>query len=454
MRRIKRKSFLYKFLRFIDKNIINPTTRLILKFTEKFGGSEKSLEGWLSKSNTLLFVSLILSLVIFIIIDQKIIVFTNKTAEVIKEQPVEIIYNEEAYVVEGLPETVDITLMGSRSDLFIAKQSTTSKVSVDLTNLKIGSHKVNIEYSQPLSSIEYSVNPSVATVNIYQKVSETKTLTTDILNQDSLDEKFIIENVSPEVDQVVVKGTDDKNAVNSLTKVATVKALVDVEKLNINDAETTTLKDVPLKAYDKDGNVIDVEIVPNKINVELEIDSPSKVVPIKVIPKGNIEFGKAISSITMSESQATVYASKATLDNLEYIPVEIDVSGLQENKEYKLDLEKPKGVRAMSVNNITLGFTLGVATDKDIENVNIDVRNLNDKYSVQGLSQSDIQVTINVKGVDSVLNSIKTEDINAYIDLKDYEPGEYEVEVKVEGSDSRVNYISKTKKVKVKVVEK
>ena len=445
MKKIKKKGFFYKLGKFIDKKIITPTTRFIVRFTNKFGGPDKSLEGWLSKPNTLLFVSLVLAIVIFIIIDQKIIVFTNKTAEILKDQPVEAVYNEEAYVVEGLPEDVDITLMGSRSDLFIAKQSTTSKVSVDLTNLKVGSHRVNIEYS---------VNPSVATVNIYPKVSETKTLTTDILNQDSLDEKFIIEDITPELDQVVVKGTDDKNAINSLTKVATVKALVDASKLNIEEAGTATLTDVPLKAYDQDGNVIDVEIVPNKINVELDIESPSKEVPIRVIPVGDIEFGKAISSISMSEDTATVYASKAVLDDLEYIPVEVDVSGLKENKEYKLDLTKPKGVRSMSVNNITLGFTLGTATDKDIENINIDVRNLNDNYSVQGLSQNDIQVTVNIQGVGSVLNNIDAEDIIAYIDLKDYEPGEYEVEVKVEGTDSRVQYVSKTKKVKIKVVEK
>ena len=454
MKKIKKKGFFYKVGRFFDKKIITPTTRFIVRLTNKFGGPEKSLEGWLSRPNTLLFVSLILAVIIFIVIDQKIIVFTNKTAEILKDQPVEAVYNEEAYVVEGLPEDVDITLMGSRSDLFIAKQSTTSKVSVDLTNLKVGSHRVNIEYSQPLSSIEYSVNPSVATVNIYPKVSETKTLTTDILNQDSLDERFIIEDITPEIDQVVVKGTDDQNAINSLTKVATVKALVDAEKLNVEEAGTTTLTDVPLKAYDQDGNVIDVEIVPNKINVELDVESPSKEVPIRVIPTGDIEFGKAISSITMSEDSATVYASQSVLDDLEYIPVEVDVSGLQEDKEYKLDLTKPKGVRSMSVNNITLGFTLGTATDKDIDNVNIDVRNLDDKYSVQGLSQNDIQVTVNVQGVSSVLDNITAEDINAYIDLKDYEPGEYEVEVKVEGTDSRVQYVSKTKKVKIKVVEK
>lgn len=454
MKKTKKKGLFKKIGNFLDKRIVTPITRLIVKIAKGFESSEKFIENWLSKQNTLLFISLIVAIIVFVVIDQKIIVFTNQTAEVLKDQTVDVTYNEEAYVVEGLPESVDITLMGSRSDLFIAKQSTTSKVTVDLTGLKPGTHKVNIEYSQPLSSIEYSVNPSIATVNIYPKVSETKTLTTDILNQDNLDPTLVIDSVTPDTDQVVIKGTDDENAVNSLTKVATVKALVDIDDLAAQEEGTTTITDVPLKAYDKDGNILDVEIVPSKINVDVDISSPSKQVPIRVIPEGELGFGKAISSISMSESNVTVYGTKEALDELEYIPLKVDVTGLREDREYKLDLTKPKGVRSMSLNNITLKFTLGESTDKDIENVNIDVRNLDDNYSVQGLSQDDIQVTVNVKGVNSVLSSLTAEDITAYIDLKDYGPGEYEIPVKVEGTDSRVQYVSMTKKVKIRIVEK
>ena len=82
------------------------------------------------------------------------------------------------------------------------------------------------------------------------------------------------------------------------------------------------------------------------------------------------------------------------------------------------------------------------------------VRNLDDKYSVQGLSESDIMVTVNVKGVDSVISQLTSDDITAYINLKGYEPGEYEVPVKVEGTDVRVQYVSMTKKVKIRVVER
>lgn len=445
----KKKKRVNKIVRFFDKKIIMPLTRLIIKITEKFEKPGKTFENWLTKSNTLLFLSLILAILIFFVIDQRIIVFTNKTAEILKDQTIEVTYNEEAYVVEGLPETVDITLMGSRSDLFIAKQSSTSKVVIDLTGLKPGTHKVDIEYSQPLSSIEYSVNPSVATVNIYPKISETKSLTTDLLNQDSLDEKLIIESVTPEVDKVVIKGTDDKNAVNSLTKVAMVKVLVDANQI-VNPGEgTMVVKDAPLKAYDKDGNILDVEIVPSKISVDVEIDSPSKVLPIKIIPTGELGFGKAISSIETSEEQAIVYGSSSVLDKLEYIPLEVDVADLKEDRTSKLELPKPKGVRSMSVNNLTVSISLGTATDKDIDNINIDVRNLDEDYTVQGLSENDIKVTVNVKGVKSVLDSLTSEDIEAYIDLDGYEPGEHEVSVKVEGTDPRVQYLSKTKKVKV-----
>lgn len=450
----KKPGFFKRIVRFVDKKIIVPITKAIMKIGRKFGGSNRTLETWLSRSNTLLFVSLFLALVVFILFDQKTLMFNDTSAEVLKDQKVEAVYNEEAYVVEGLPDKVDITLMGSRSDLFIAKQSTASKVTVDLTGLKPGTHKVNIEYMRPNDSVEYSVNPSVATVNIYPKVSESKTLTTDLLNQDSLDAKLIVDNVTPEVDKVVIKGAEDENAVNSLTKVATVKALVDVSSLNNQEAGTVTLKDVPLKAYDSNGNSLDIEIVPSKIEVSVDLSSPSKTVPIRVVPKGDITFGKAISSIILSDNNVTVYGPQSVLDDLEYVPVDVDVDGLKDDREYKLELEKPKGVKSMSVNNVTAQITLGTSTDKDINNINIDVRNLNENYSVQGLSQNDIQVTVNVKGVESVLNNLTAEDITAYIDLKDYTPGEYEVEVNVEGTDSRVQYLSKTRKVKIRVVEK
>lgn len=442
------KNFLKSIWAFIDKKIIIPTTRLVLVGTKKFDKSGKKIENWLSKTNTLLFISLIFAVTLFIVIDQKIITFSESSAEVLKNQEVKVIYNEEAYVVEGIPSNVDITLIGRRGELMFAKQSSNHDVSIDLTGLKPGTHKVNVTYKQAMQSIDYKVNPSIATVVIYPKISETKTLTLDLLNQDSLSSKLVIDDIIVNTDKVVVKGAEYK-----LKEVATVKALIDIRNLVKQEEGVTTLKDIPLKAYNNQGEIIDVEIVPDKISADIKITSPSKELPIKVIPVGTMGFGKAISSIDINETKVTVYGSEDVLSTLNYIPLEIDVNELKENRQYKMEIPKLVGVKSMSVNNATINVSVGNSVDKEIRNVQIEYRNLNEIYTVQGLSKKDVSVVVGLKGVKSVLDQIESSDVIAYLDLKGYGEGEHEVDVKVEGTDVKVQYIPKTKKVRIKIIK-
>lgn len=444
------RNFIKNISKFIDKKIVVPITKLVLLITSKFDNSGRKVENWLTKTNTLLFISLFLAIILFIMIDQKILVFSDNTAEVLKNQPVEVIYNSEAYVVEGLPETVDVTLIGSKTDLYIAKQSSTQSVTVDLSGLKPGTHKVNIKYNQNAGNIEYMVNPSVATVIISPKVSVNKTLTVDLLNKDSLDSKLVINSIDYNTDKVVVKGSE-----NMLKTVVSVKALANIENIVSQEIGTTTLKEVPIVAYNANGEVVNVEIVPKTIDIDLNITSPSKELPIKIIPKGEVAFGLAISSINASETKVIAYGDSETLDDLKSIPVEIDVNGLKEGKEYKLEINKPVGVNSLSTNNITVTVSLDEISSKDLTNVPIDPRNLDtEKYSVQGTGETTTMVTVNLKGVKEVIDTITADDVNAYIDLSGLGEGEHEVDVQVEGNDSKVTYTSKTKKVKINIIKK
>lgn len=443
------KNFFKKIVKIIDRAIVTPITHLIYKISSKFDNSSKKMENLLSKTNTLLFISLVLAVGIFVVIDQKILVFTDNTAEILKNQPVTAIYNKEAYVVEGIPEVVDITLIGSKTDLYIAKQSSNHSVTVDLSTLKPGTHKVGLTYNQSSGKIESVVNPSSVTVVIYQKVSKTMSLSVDVVNKDKLKQTLVIDNVDYDTDKVVIKGAEYQ-----VEKVATVKALVDVASLVSTEVGTQTLKDVPLVAYDAKGNVVDVEILPGTIDVDVTISSPSKEVPIKVIPKGEVSFGLGINSIALSSNNVVVYGSKSVLDELTYIPVEIDVKGLKENMEYKVELEKPVGVTSLSINNVTVNVSLDSSTSKDFSDIRIDTRNIASGYSVQAMSEEASKVTVTAKGVKSVLDSIKSEDISAFIDLDGYTEGEYDVEVKVEGTDLKAQYASKTKKVRIKIIKK
>ena len=446
----KKKNIFASIWNFIDTKIIIPITKLVLSITKKFGSSSHKIERWLSKTNTLLFISLFFAIAMFVIVDQKILIYSESSAEVLKSQPVIAKYNEEAYVIDGLPETVDVILRGNKTELFMAKHSSTSSsVVVDLSGLGPGTHEVNFEYNQASTSIDYIVNPSTVTIKIYPKISETKTVTMDLLNQEKLDEKLVIDSATLETDEVTIKGADYK-----LAEVASVKALVDVNNLVDQEIGSKTLSDIPLVAYDASGKVVDVEIVPAKLNVNLEVSSPSKEVPIKVIPTGKLTFGKAISSMNTSETKVTIYGSRDILETIDYIPVEIDVTDIKDSRTVKTEITKPVGIKSMSVSNITVTITIDEEANKEINNVNIEYRNLADGYTVQAASLEDIQVSVALKGVKSVIDSITAEDITVYLDLNGYTEGEHEVPVVIDGVDLRVQYTSKTKKVKIKIAKK
>lgn len=448
MKRISKsiKAFFRHILSFFDKWLITPITKLMLKIANFFKDNTKNLDRIASKKSTLIIVSLILAFGVFVIVDQESNVMIDQYAEVLYDEPVTAVYNEELYVIEGLPETVDITLIGQRRHIFLAKQAPSKGVTVDLTGLKPGNHKVTLNYSQRLKSLDYRLDPSEVTVTIYEKVSATKSLTVDILHQDELDSKLYIDNVELDRTDVIIKGAQYK-----LDKVATVRALVDVEEINKPKAGEITLKDVPLVAYDEEGQRVDVEIVPSTVDAKLTITSPSKEIPVKVVPTGKLAFGKSIESINTSVSTVTVYGQQDAIDKIEELEVEVDVKGLDKDKKFTVTLKKPKGITEISEKTITVDVKVANSTTKEFTVNTIEFRNLADGLSVQALSAADTTVTVSVSGSSDIVDKLDASSIVAYVDLKDYGVGEHEVEVHVEKSDLKLTYTPKTKKIRVRI---
>lgn len=421
---------------FFDRHLIMPITRFIYRIGKKINQPNKTFETWLSKSTTLLFVSLFIAIFIFIVVDRKIIAFSSQSAEVFKNQPVNVKYNEEQYVVEGLPESVDVTLIGSKADLYIARQSVNNGVTIDLTDLSEGTHKVDIEYDQGLSGIEYNVNPSVATVIIYKKVSDTRTLTYDVINENELDDKLIVNGIKLSTDEVTIRGAQYK-----IDQVATVKALIDLKSVKEEKAGTQKIDDVILKAYDEKGNVVDIEFVPSKISAEVELASPSKTVTLNFKPEGKLPVGKSISSYTFKEKEITIYGDTETLSSIDSLDVPIDVSNLTENSEFKAEIKKPNGVKSMSLDYVTVSINM---TDTSSEPVKFKVKltgiNLGEGLIAQPIDEDNGNIMVEVKGAKSVLDSIKSEDITVYVDLNGKGIGEYTEEIKVKGTNPLVTY--------------
>lgn len=438
-----------RFLRFIDKKIIVPITKFFVSIGEKLKLSDKPLEKALSKKSSMIILSLVLAVIVFVIIDRQNTTLLEKNAEVLYDIPLSATYNDEEYVVEGLPETVDITLIGTKANLYLAKQLPTQDVTVDLSDLKPGVHKVNLKYKQSITSVEYKLDPSEVTVVVSSKKSETRSVESDIVNLNKLDSKLAINNTKLDTDEVIIKGTED-----SLAKVSTIKALINVSDMVDPKAGTNTLKDIPLIAYDENGSKVDVEMVPSKVTATVEIESPSKTVPLEIEPTGNVIFGKAIKNITSSVQKVTIYGNSKVLDNTNSIKVKIDVNNLKSNKDYTVTIKKPAGIREISEKVVTAKVELDDEVTTELSGVKLGVVNLGSNYTAQATSENATEVTVILKGVESIIKNITPSDVEAYVDLEGLGAGDHEVEIKVKGTDPKVKYSSKVTKTIIKIAEK
>jgi YbbR domain-containing protein len=210
-------------------------------------------------------------------------------------------------------------------------------------------------------------------------------------------------------------------------------------------------------AYDENGNLLDnVEIVPSTISATITLDTYKATVPIKVLTTGSLVAGKAISSVTINGSTSydvDIYGEKSVIDKISSVPVTIDVSGLGSggSKTYNVTVSKPNGVRYISETSAKIIATFGDEKQKTLNVTVISNKNLNDNLKVNLTDTNPISVQ--VKGVQSVIDSITEENISAYIDLSGYSVGDYEVELKIDSDDPRVSFVV-TNKVKIKIVEK
>ena len=438
----KIKILVKKIVRFFDKKLMTPVTKIFVLFVDKtksFGGS---FEKMFSRKSSLIIISLLISIGIFYYVDTKSTTISETSAEVLYNQKVNAIYNEESYVIEGMPETVDITMIGRKSDLYLAKQLPVDTVDIDLKDLKPGTHEVSLKYKGAINSVSYKIDPSIATVIIYSKMSEVRTLTYDIVNQDKLNSKLSISKVELDRKEVIIKGPQYK-----LDKVATVKALVDISKIDSPKVGSIELTDIKLVAYDMKGIIIDVEIVPATVTATIEISSPSKTIPVKIVPEGKVAFGKAISNITSSVESVTIYGDEETLASIKSIEVPVSVEGLDSRKKQTLTIKKPSGIREISEISTTVNIEVESEAIKEIENIQLEYINLSENYSPNADSDKDKYVTVIVKGVKSIIDEIDEKDIKVYVDLKGYGPGTHDVDVIVEGNDVRVSYEPKVSKV-------
>lgn len=197
-----------------------------------------------------------------------------------------------------------------------------------MSDLTEGTHEVKLTTEAMPARVEVVLEPSSVVVTIKKKSIRRFTVGYDFVNRQQMDSIYDLSEPQLQQGEVLVRSDSD-----TLDKIAFVKALIKVDKDVKTDFETKA----NVVAYDADGNLMKVDIIPDTLKASVKVTKPSKDVPITLNPTGVIPNDKSIESYKLDKDHVTIYAKQSVLDSIDEIPITIPASTLTSNRNLYAD---------------------------------------------------------------------------------------------------------------------
>ncbi|MFN2746337.1 MULTISPECIES: CdaR family protein [Bacillus] len=358
--------------------------------------------------------------------------------------PVKAYYDDENYVVTGVPQTVNVTIKGPTGTVKKVRQVKDFEVYADMQDLKTGRHKVELKARNVADGLSISINPSVTTVTIEEKTSKEFPVEVDFYNKNKMKDGYTPEQ--PIVNPKNVSVTGSKAVID---RIASIKATINLEGI-----DQSVEREAKLTVYDRDGNVLPVEVDPSVVNITVPVTSPSKKVPIKLDRKGSLPDGISISSVDTSPGEVTVYGPENVLDSLEFVDgPELDLSKIKDDTELEADVPVPDGAKKVSPEKVKIKVKVDKEEDKELKNVSIKAVGLNDSRNLEFLDPKTGKLDITAKGSEASIENLQPSDIELYINVADLDDGEHDVKLEVNGPQN-VAWSLPQKSIKVRISSK
>lgn len=370
------------------------------------------IEKLLMSDRQVRWLSLLLTIIIFFVVnggDISSAFRSNKSVSYFNDVPLVVENLPDEYEVSGVPNKVNIIAIGSSFELTNLKLLNNIQVYIDLSNLSEGRHTVEVKTRNIPDSIEALLQPDTIEINIMPKITETFSLSYEFVNENQMDSMYVLG--IPELDMNEVKIYASEATLDKINRV--------VAQIDVKGIKTSFEKEATIVAYDYNGNILDVEVIPETVKVRCEVTSDSKEVPIRVATTGQLSEGYAISNIQTSQTATMIYGKKEVLDQIDEILVTVDINDLKESQSIKsFNLVRPAGVVKSTINVIDIDVIIEPSMTKEFKDLPIQWIN-NDHHYLVNVSDEDRQVTLRIEGATSLIEALKNDDIRVVGDLKD-----------------------------------
>ena len=200
--------------------------------------------------------------------------------------------------------------------------------------------------------------------------------------------------------------------------------------VSVEGASQTLSKQVKLAAYNDNGEIVEAEIMPSVVEVEIPITLPSKTMPLQITFTGSPAPGYSLASVRQSVQEVTVYGSQEYLNGLDfYMGPEIDLSGLTADTSFTLQIPLRGDVVRVEPDTVTVWIDVIGAERRKLEKLPVSVRGLPAEYELIFIDPADGAVDVTLEGAPDVLADLQPEDIDVVLDVGNLPIGEHQVKV-------------------------
>ncbi|MFC6177005.1 YbbR-like domain-containing protein [Companilactobacillus huachuanensis] len=265
--------------------------------------------------------------------------------------PLQLQADVDKYYITGYPENVKVTIEGPSALVTATKNTQNFNLYLNLKDLSIGQHRVQIKESGLNSELTYTIKPKYVTVNIQQR--ETKKFAVDVdYNKESLATGYEAGKTEVSPDTVTVTGAASE--IEKIDKVI-------VKPILPKGIKSSFDQEVLVQALDKNGKTVNVTLDPQTVHVKIPITIQSKQVSVNLKQQGsstnsNYTFESDVKNVRVFGTQDQIDAIDDSID------VPVDVSDVTGNTKKSINLSDALGSKVAFTDPESISVTINTGS--------------------------------------------------------------------------------------------
>jgi YbbR domain-containing protein len=359
-----------------------------------------------------------------------ILALTVWVAAVSADDPTEQRFMDEVITINYIPPREGLMVVGdlpqfARVEIRAPKSvwkdisTETIKITVDLSNLDEGNHRLDLEVLHDLRPLRVtSIEPASLSIALESVLSKQIPVLINVVGDPAIE--FDAGQASFDPKAATISGP-----ASSVDKVVEVRG-----EIEITGARQVVEEDVVLLAYDKDGlEVTQIQIDPNTVFVSVPIEQSDRYKLVSVIPNivGSPAYGyrpKSIEAfpdlVQVTSSDPEAIAQLAGSVNTEAI----DITDATETIERRVFLSLPAGFTIVGNQTILVKVTIEPIESTISFNLGVEIQGLDPTLAAELTPDS---VIITLTGPLIILDQLQREDVHVVVNLLDFEEGSHVV---------------------------